>query len=137
MTTSDAVSSGGVTGILSSLPSFASGMMTDDDFDDGDNAIDYLVGCSWTTIPSSSSMSPSLSSSLSSLSCSPTLHLLAGNSNGDGYLFQIDVDRITQLMPLKGGHRGCIRDFACVNDTDDVGGGKRLVTGGEDARLCE
>ena len=40
-------------------------------------------------------------------------------------------------MYLKGGHRGCIRDFAWVDDTDDVAGGKRLVTGGEDARLCE
>ena len=36
---SDAVSSGGVTVIASSSPSFASGMMTDDDFGDGDNAI--------------------------------------------------------------------------------------------------
>ena len=42
---SDAVSSGGVTVIALSSPLFASGMMADDDFDNGDNAIDYLVGC--------------------------------------------------------------------------------------------
>jgi hypothetical protein len=62
---------------------------------------------------------------------------LDGNSQGDGYLFQIYVDMITPLMHLKGGHRGCIHDFAWVDDTDNVGGGKRLVTGVEDARLCE
>ena len=110
--------------------------MTDDDFGNGNNAIDYLVGCSWTTIPSSSSMSPSSLSSLL-LSCSPALHLLVGNSISDGYLFQINVDRITPLMHLKGGHRGCIRGFAWVDNTDDVGGCKSLVRGGEDARLCE
>ena len=40
-------------------------------------------------------------------------------------------------MHLKGGHRGCIRNFSWVDDTDDVGEGMRLVTGGEDSRLCE
>ena len=40
---SDAVSSGGVTVIASSSPSFSSGIMTDNDFGDGDNAIDYLL----------------------------------------------------------------------------------------------
>ena len=82
-------------------------------------------------------MSPLLSSLSLLLSCSPALRLLAGNSKGNGYLFQINVDTITPLMHLKGGHRGCIRNFSWVDDTDDVGEGMRLVTGGEDSRLCE
>ena len=41
------------------------------------------------------------------------------------------------LMYIKGGHRGCIRSFAWVDNTDRVGGDKMLVTGEEDARLCK
>ena len=65
------------------------------------------------------------------------MHLLAGNSDGDGYLFRVDVDRIAPLAHLRGGHRGCIRDFGWIHDDDEGGGGWRLVTGGEDVRLCE
>ncbi len=144
--------------------------------DDENNIIEYLVGCTWTPqVPSSSSslLSPptssmsSLTTSASSSSSSssfPALHLLAGNSQGDGYLFQVDADKITPLMHLKGGHKGCIRDFAWIECRDNDGnryssaisnggdGGRGsssstnsgsssnsrlLVTGGEDARLCE
>lgn len=97
-------------------------MMTDDNLG-GNDSVEYLVGCTWTAVPSSSSSSSS-----------PALHLLAGNSDGDGYLFRVDADLITPLVHLKGGHRGCIRDFGWI---DGGGGGRRLVTGGEDARLCE
>ena len=91
--------------------------------DGGCCAVEYLVGCTWSTTPASPA--------------SPALHLLAGNSNGDGYLFRMDADQITPLIHLKGGHRGCIRDFCWVDNDNGMGGGKRLVTGGEDARLCE
>lgn len=110
--------------------------------EDGNSVIEYLVGCTWAPqVPSSSS-----SSSFPNASSFPALHLLAGNSDGDGYLFQVDADRITPLMHLKGGHKGCIRDFSWVerhdgnnyNSCGDGGrGGRLLVTGGEDARLCE
>ena len=84
------------------------------------NAVEYLIGCTWvpmlTTAP---------------LAQSPALHLVAGNSNGDCYIFRIDADQITPICHLKGGHRGCIRGFAWVEY------GMRLMTGGEDARLCE
>ena len=85
------------------------------------SSVEYLVGCTWEPISTSSS------------SASPALHLLAGNSEGDGYLFRIDADRITPVAHLRGGHRGCIRGFCWV----ETSGGRRLVTGGEDARLCE
>jgi hypothetical protein len=50
----------------------------------------------------------------------------------------VDFDRATPLARLKGGHGGCIRDFCWIDDDDRGGGGRmRLVTGGEDARLCE
>ena len=107
-----------VTGKKRGTSSSDDNMMNDDA--DGGSTIEYLVGCSW--MDTSTSASPA----------SPALHLLAGNSNGDSYLFRIDADEITPLIHLKGGHRGCIRDFCLIG-----GGGKRLVTGGEDARLCE
>ena len=103
--------------------------------DAGNDAVEYLVGCAWTSSPPSPSPSSSSSSSCPS---SPALHLLAGNSRGDGYLFRVDFDRATPLARLKGGHGGCIRDFCWIDDDDRGGGGRmRLVTGGEDARLCE
>ena len=116
--------------------------MSDHD-DDGNNIIEYLVGCTWAPqVPSSSSLSMP-SSPMSSASSFPALHLLAGNSDGDGYLFQVDADRITPLMHLKGGHKGCIRDFSWMeyNNNGGNGGngmnGRVLVTGGEDSRLCQ
>ena len=87
--------------------------------DGTNNTIDYLIGCTWSD----------LSSSTSSVASSPALYLLAGNNQGDGYIFRMDVNQITPVIHLKGGHRGCIRDFCWSSN--------RLITGGEDARLCE
>eukprot|EP00986_Skeletonema_menzelii_P015740 scaffold12566_cov162-Skeletonema_menzelii.AAC.4 len=91
------------------------------------SAVEYLVGCTWTNANCDQETQQSPSDS-------KALHLLAGNSEGDGYLFRMDADQITPLRHLKGGHRGCIRDFCWI---DNGIGGQRLVTGGEDARLCE
>jgi hypothetical protein len=110
------------------------------DNDTDENTIDYLVGCQWTTLPSSSTSSSS--------SCQPALHLLAGNTNGNAYIFQIDTNSITPLVQLTGGHRGCIRDFVWIDNDDIISttscndcnasvSKRRLITGGEDARLCE
>ena len=120
-----------------------------DNEDENNNIIEYLVGCTWAPQVPSSSLPPK--SSLSSLTTTsspssstsssfPALQLLAGNSQGDGFLFQVDADKITPLMHLKGGHKGCIRDFSWIECDNNGGGGRgsRLfVTGGEDARLCE
>ena len=83
-----------------------------------DAAIEYLVGCEWRTVHDSTANT-----------ASPALHLLAGNSRGDGYIFRVDANQITPVSHLKGAHRGCIRDFCWSNN--------RLITGGEDARICE
>mmetsp|Transcript_6046 Transcript_6046/g.10143 ORF Transcript_6046/g.10143 Transcript_6046/m.10143 type:complete len:444 (-) Transcript_6046:59-1390(-) len=91
------------------------------------SSVEYLVGCTWANANCDQDAQQSPSDS-------KALHLLAGNSEGDGYLFRMDADHITPLRHLKGGHRGCIRDFCWV---DNGIGGQRLVTGGEDARLCE
>ena len=91
------------------------------------NPVEYLVGSTWASANCDQDSQPSPSQS-------KALHLLAGNSTGEGYLFRMDADQITPLVHLKGGHRGCIRDFCWV---DNGRGGLRLVTGGEDARLCE
>eukprot|EP00984_Skeletonema_dohrnii_P021553 scaffold10802_cov114-Skeletonema_dohrnii-CCMP3373.AAC.4 len=91
------------------------------------SSVEYLVGCTWANANCDQDAQQSPSDS-------KALHLLAGNSEGDGYLFRMDADQITPLRHLKGGHRGCIRDFCWV---DNGIGGQRLVTGGEDARLCE
>lgn len=79
------------------------------------DAVEYLVGCEWKTIPDSTS--------------APALHLIAGNSLGDGYMFRVDANQITPVAQLKGGHKGCIRDFCWSTG--------RMITGGEDARICE
>ena len=95
-------------------------MSSDATMSDGmNNTIDYLIGCTWSD----------LSTSTTSPSSSPALYLLAGNNQGDGYIFRMDVNQITPVIHLKGGHRGCIRDFCWSSN--------RLITGGEDARLCE
>mmetsp|Transcript_32404 Transcript_32404/g.68992 ORF Transcript_32404/g.68992 Transcript_32404/m.68992 type:complete len:153 (+) Transcript_32404:213-671(+) len=96
--------------------------------EEGNAAVEYLVGCAWTDVSASTAAAAATSS--------PALHLLAGNSRGDGYLFRMDADRITPVAHLKGGHRGCIRDF-CWIDGGGGGNSRRLVTGGENARLCE
>eukprot|EP00956_Cyclotella_meneghiniana_P026099 scaffold55666_cov43-Cyclotella_meneghiniana.AAC.2 len=89
----------------------------------GKNLVEYLVGCRWTNLPDHGSKD-------TTSSVSPALYVIAGNSNGDGYVYRVDANQITPLVHLKGGHRGCIRDFCWSNDG-------RLVTGGEDARLCQ
>lgn len=93
----------------------------------GGSSVEYLVGCTWVNANCDQATPQSPSDP-------KALHLLAGNSEGDGYLFRMDADQITPLAHLQGGHRGCIRDFCWV---DNGKGGQRLVTGGEDARLCE
>lgn len=92
------------------------------------NSVEYLVGCTWAYVHCDQE-TPQSTSSLKAL------HLLAGNSEGDGYLFRIDADQITPLVHLNGGHKGCIRDFCWIDNGS--AGQQRLVTGGEDARLCE
>ncbi len=94
---------------------------------EGGAAVEYLVGCTWANANCDQDAQQSPSGS-------KALHLLAGNSDGEGYLFRMDADQITPLKHLKGGHKGCIRDFCWV---DNGIGGQRLVTGGEDARICE
>jgi len=103
--------------------------MEEDDRRDG-SSVEYLVGCTWASISVAGG-------GAAGGAASPALHLIAGNSEGDGYVFRMDADQITPVMYLKGGHRGCIRDFCWVDNGGGGGGGKRLVTGGEDARLCE
>ncbi|KAL7489033.1 hypothetical protein ACHAW6_014599 [Cyclotella cf. meneghiniana] len=87
---------------------------------DEGGAVGYLVGCEWRAFPDNGTMTGDVS---------PALHLVAGNSRGDGYLFRVDASQITPLAQLKGGHKGCIRDFCWSNG--------KLITGGEDARICE
>ncbi len=100
--------------------------------DGGASAVEYLVGCTWSVIDEVSATSMQVPCSASS----PALHLLAGNSQGDGFVFRMDADQIKPLIHMKGGHKGCIRDFCWLNGNKN-GGNIKLVTGGEDARLCE
>jgi WD40 repeat protein len=81
------------------------------------SAVEYLVGCDWRCISDNST------------EALPALHLMSGNSQGDGYIFRVDANQITPMAHMKGGHKGCIRDFCWSNG--------RLITGGEDARICE
>lgn len=74
--------------------------------------IQYLVNCHWD---------------------GRELNLLAGNSDGVSALFRVDAGALSFKKQLNGGHRGCIRDYAVLNN----GTGDCIITGGEDARMCE
>jgi len=112
------VGGAGLRGLLSNAVNAIAGNAVAMNNDDGGSAVEYLVGCTWAPV-----------STTTEAAATPALHLLAGNSNGDAYLFRMDADKITPVAELKGGHRGCIRDFCWV--------GSRMITGGEDARLCD
>lgn len=73
--------------------------------------INYLVGCHWD---------------------GSELNLIAGNTQGDCAMFQVEANSISVKRLLKGGHKSsCIRDFV-VSPLD-----RSIVTAGEDSRLCE
>ena len=72
--------------------------------------IQYLVGCSWEQ---------------------DELNLLAGNGDGEAAIFKVDTGSISVKRILNGGHKGCIRSFAPCSWNSSI------ITGGEDARLCE
>ncbi len=73
--------------------------------------INYLVGCCWD---------------------SNQLNLLAGNTEGDCAIFQVEANSIAAKRVLTGGHKSCIRSFALSSSQNST-----IITGGEDARLCE
>jgi len=76
--------------------------------------IQYLVGCFWDGL---------------------NLNLVAGDGKGDCGVFCVDAGGSMNLRRvLSGGHVGCIRAFVSspVSFEKSV-----IVTGGEDARLCE
>eukprot|EP00978_Attheya_sp_CCMP212_P013213 scaffold33177_cov54-Attheya_sp.AAC.3 len=82
------------------------------------NNIDYLVGCSWD-------------------SARQELSLLAGNSNGQAAMFKVDAGTMTFTHTLSGGHRGCVRSFTRTSCSSNGTQSNIILTGGEDARLCE
>ena len=78
----------------------------------GGNPVEYLVGCRWKNLM----LLPHHGSKDATSSVSLALYVIAGNSNGDGYVYRVDANQITPLVHLRGGHRGCIRDFCWSND---------------------
>ena len=72
--------------------------------------INYLVGCHWD---------------------GSTLNLIAGNTQGECAMFQVDANSMSVKRVLSGGHKACIRTFALSSNE------KSIITGGEDSRLCE
>jgi len=79
----------------------------------GFGSIDYLVGCHW-------------------FEEQQQLALVAGSSNGNAAIFDVCNDGSFSLHgALCRGHMGCVRGF------DFAEGARSIITGGEDARLCE
>lgn len=76
-------------------------------------AVEYLVGCQWD---------------------GSDLSLAAGNSEGDAALFKVDAGSMSLTHTLSSGHKGCIRGCILSRDESEK---RVLLTGGEDARLCE
>jgi WD40 repeat protein len=73
--------------------------------------------------------------------CAPNTNdvcLLAGDYSGQGVVAQIQPDRYDVLGYLQGGHTANIRCCNAAFASASVGAasGVRLITGGEDARLC-
>jgi len=64
------------------------------------------------------------------------LSLLAGSYDGLTAAFQVNADSITPTFFLNNGHKGGIRAFDW-NDSVDGANDCMIVTGGEDARLCQ
>jgi len=80
----------------------------------GMNQIQYLVGCYWDGLD---------------------LNLVAGDGKGDCGIFRVDAGGSMNLRRvLSGGHVGCIRGFVSSPLPFEK---SVIVTGGEDARLCE
>lgn len=76
--------------------------------------IQYLVGCFWDGLE---------------------LNLVAGDGKGDCGIFRVDACGSMNLRRiLSGGHMGCIRGFVSSPLPFEK---SVIVTGGEDARLCE
>jgi len=76
--------------------------------------IQYLVGCFWDGL---------------------NLNLVAGDGKGDCGVFRVDACGSMNLRRiLSGGHLGCIRGFVSSPLPFEK---SVIVTGGEDARLCE
>jgi len=76
--------------------------------------IQYLVGCFWDGLD---------------------LNLVAGDGKGDCGVFRVDAGGSMNLRRvLSGGHVGCVRAFVSSPLPFEK---SVIVTGGEDARLCE
>lgn len=83
--------------------------------------IDYLVGCQWN-------------------SRKQELSLLAGSSDGNAAVFNVDASSISLSQTLHNGHKGCVRSFQFIQQTGEADLSNNLptlFTGAEDARLCE
>lgn len=79
--------------------------------------LDYLVGCHWDDLHLE-------------------LSLLAGNSDGNIAMFQVDPVSMKLTRTMTSGHSSCVRAFTwlalpCRNTVQSI------ITGGEDSRICE
>ena len=74
----------------------------------GGNPVEYLVGCRWKNLM----LLPHHGSKDATSSVSLAFYVIAGNSNGDGYVYRVDANQITPLVHLRGGHRGCVYEIS-------------------------
>ena len=57
---------------------------------------------------------------------------VAGNTQGDCAMFNVEANSISAKRVLSGGHKASIRSFVSSSSQDGS-----IITGGEDSRLCE
>ena len=79
----------------------------------GGASVDYLVDCKWDTHRND-------------------LSLLAGNHDGNAFMYRVDAGVLSLSHSLQGGHRGDVRAWSPM-----LSNSKLFVTVGEDARMCE
>ena len=58
---------------------------------------------------------------------------MAGTNSGDLAIFAVDAGSVSLTTTLVGGHRGCVRGFEVITTMKS----SLIITGGEDARLCQ
>mmetsp|Transcript_28367 Transcript_28367/g.47680 ORF Transcript_28367/g.47680 Transcript_28367/m.47680 type:complete len:399 (-) Transcript_28367:403-1599(-) len=78
--------------------------------------VDYLVDC--ISIPDTN-----------------YVYLIAGDYSGKGIIANVVPDKVTPIGPLDSGHSANIR-CCCRVGTNPITGNGKIITGGEDARLC-
>jgi WD40 repeat protein len=92
--------------------------------------VDYMVGCAWEK-------DVMMTDIIGQPPQAGRLTLVTGTNDGDVALFTTNANSITLQRSLVGGHKGVIRGFEVIPRAHTSSQEPLIITGGEDARLCQ